>query len=91
MLLAADADVNVRNNHGDTVLILALGHPVFSKGKQLAILEAILPRVADVNVLTEEGKSALDLARLWESSEPGLVQILEKHGAKPASMLRSSA
>ena len=78
-LLDEDADVNARENDGNTALTEAVffGH--------IPVIKDLLVRGADVNAISANG-TALDVA--IGKNNPALVELLQHYGAKRASEIR---
>ena len=79
-LVARGADLNVKDNYGDTPLMMAAGaaHP------EPATVRFLLERGADVHVKNKAGRTALDWALL--QGDTPVVQLLRSAGA-PAGTL----
>ena len=73
-LLAQEADVNAKDNHGITALMMASG-----KGHS-EIVQILLGKGADVNAKRSDGFTALMISSFGGDSE--IVQLLKKAGAK---------
>ncbi len=71
----AGLPVNLTNDSGDTLLILAAYH------KQAAVVEVLLARGADVARANDRGQTALAAAVFRQ--EGGIVQMLLDAGANP--------
>lgn len=78
-LLDEGADVNARENFGDTALTEAAYHG------QLAIVKELLFRGADVDAIGREG-TALDVA--ISKNQVTVADLLKHHGGKRACELR---
>jgi len=78
-LLDEGADVNARENDGNTALTEAafFGH--------IPVIKDLLVRGADVNAISTNG-TALDIA--IGKNNPALVELLQHYGAKRASQIR---
>ncbi len=71
--LAKGVDINKANLEGNTALMNA------SSGKDIALLELILPKVKNINAVNAKGESALTMAVKGESAD--MVALLLKSGA----------
>lgn len=72
-LLSQGADINVRNENGETALMRA------SDEGYIGIVEFLLGKGADPNVIDKEEDTALDIARFKEHDD--IIKILLTHGA----------
>jgi len=68
VLLAASADVNIKNINGDTPLHEAAIH------NRSKIAEILLAAGADVNMRNNEARTALDVAKQYASPEDGYAK-----------------
>jgi len=73
VLIENGADINIRNEEGETALIAAT-----DQGYQ-GIMELLLKKSADVNAKNNDGDTALDLARFH--GYKSTIELLESHGA----------
>jgi len=73
-LPAAGADVNAKNNKGETALILA------SQIGTVDVIQALQAKGADVNAKTADGKTAIDSAKKGGHDE--IEAVLTQAGAK---------
>ena len=73
LLLSFNADLNARDDHGSSALILAAG-----SGNVVSV-EALLNAGADVTLKDNDGKTALALAR--ENDKEEIAKLLESRGA----------
>jgi ankyrin repeat protein len=82
-LIERGADINQRNNEGFTPFLWSLCANVWERDvpKYLATLEVLVKSGADVNAITNNGETALDIARKW-NSRPPFIKFLETHGVK---------
>lgn len=74
VLLDAGCDINARNFHGDTVLLSCLHHEV-------ALVEFLLQRGADPNVITNHGSTAMSYFHK-PLQYPEWFKALMEHGAR---------
>ena len=73
-LIAAGADVNAKNNNGETALMWA------SYKGHAEVVEALLAARADVNAKTDDGETALMLAS--DMGHADVVKLLRQAGGK---------
>ncbi len=79
-LLDAGADVNITDNNGDTVLMLACmynNYTAYGDDYLVEYMEMLVTHGADVNKKNDENKTALDIAREHHFVEA--VEFLERH------------
>jgi len=79
VLLQAGADVNARNEQGDTPFTSQAGMGTSGKGR-LALMRTLLPYGADVNVANVQGTTALMSAAV--RGETSVARFLLRHGAQ---------
>lgn len=79
MLLAHGADPNATNNHGDTPLIYVVRQDVPWSDHGTVMINALMMRGADPDLLNHKKESAACLARLYGKST--VEQILLEYGA----------
>lgn len=82
-LIEKGADINQRNDEGFTPFLWGLCANVWEKDipKYLETLKVLVESGADVNAITNNAETALDIAKKW-NSRPPFIQFLKKHGAK---------
>ena len=73
-LLAARADVNAKNNNGDTALMYAVS------GDHAEVVQALLAARADVNAKSRKGWTALKIAQV--AGHTRMVKLLRQAGGK---------
>lgn len=73
-LLDAGEDINEKNEHGETILMLAV-----DKG-HLNMIQILIAKGADVNAKDKEGKSVL--MRAQQKGNKQIIQMLKDAGAK---------
>jgi len=79
-LLAAGADVNKKNQHGNTPLLAALTHG------DIQCVPTMLAYGADVNVRDALGETPLMLVSQWDPRDPTVTRVLEELLAKGADV-----
>jgi ankyrin repeat protein len=77
--LADGADVNAKDDIGDTLLHYAGG-----KGHK-EIAELLIAKGADVNAKNDDGETWLD----WAEDDPETADLLRKHGGKTGEELKA--
>ena len=77
LLLAKDADTNIRDDQGRTPLHIAAW---YAAGKNTKIVELLLAKGPDINAKDNNRKTALSYA--IENGHTKIVELLRKHGAK---------
>jgi ankyrin repeat protein len=73
-LLSQGADINAKNEIGQTPLIWAL------KNDQIEVAELLLAKGVDVNLKNRQGRTAIDVAK--ERNHTDTVVLLRKNGAR---------
>jgi ankyrin repeat protein len=79
MLLAQGADVNAKDNRGQTALMKAAQ----GRWKHLEVVKLLVERGADINATDNEGNTAVTLA--GSSGQPETVRFLSAKGARIGS------
>lgn len=82
-LVEKGANVNSSNDEGFTPFLWSLCANVWERDipKYLDTLEALVESGADLNAITSQGETALDLAKKW-NPRPPFIKFLKVHGAK---------
>ncbi len=83
LLIAAGADINVKNRGGGTPLYDA----AFRGRKEIA--ELLIAKGADVNAKGVDGITPLDLATTFRHRRTETADLLRKHGGKTSEELKA--
>lgn len=76
MLISAGLDVNVRDANGNTPLLMAADHLLYTA----KVFKVLLDAGAEVNVRNEEGDTALHMITHWAEVDLDAVRLLLEHG-----------
>jgi ankyrin repeat protein len=82
LLLDAGADVNLRNNRGETPIMVGVHQPA-------ALIQLLIMRGANVNAVGANGRSVLD--EFTKHGKPDVVAVLRAAGARPGVELSETA
>jgi ankyrin repeat protein len=82
LLLDAGADVNLRNNRGETPIMEGVSQPA-------ALIQFLIMRGANVNAVGAKGRSVLD--EFTVRGKPEVVAVLRAAGARPGVELGETA
>jgi ankyrin repeat protein len=78
LLLAKKAEVNARNNAGETPLLLMAQDDGLNENDATNVVELLIAKGANVNVKDNKGQTPLEIAEFWSNED--VAQLLRQHG-----------